>query len=234
MISLLAVPQLMNLCRFLSLSVLWCNSSQLDSVEKGLGSHIKYRRMWCESAHPVTIAYHSRIAAAVLKSIQSAKIPWIRWFSFLYGLQMFSSGKGLRLKRVHRCPQILCKSKPQRTLLADVLNATERLCILLGSRIHVPDLRSISSWIKLNQADLLTLCKCSPKCPHWVLKEGVKPGFGQASFSGLQLLTAPARAKVPLWDVRVHFDCAASRNARGWFCSLLKVYFYRRRAHFLS
>lgn len=149
MISLLAVPQLMNLCRFLSLSVLWCNSSQLDSVEKGLGSHIKYRRMWCESAHPVTIAYHSRIAAAVLKSIQSAKIPWIRWFSFLYGLQMFSSGKGLRLKRVHRCPQILCKSKPQRTLLADVLNATERLCILLGSRIHVPDLRSISSWIKL-------------------------------------------------------------------------------------
>ena len=45
MISLLAVPQLMNLCRFLSLSVLWCNSSQLDSVEKGLGSHIKYRRM---------------------------------------------------------------------------------------------------------------------------------------------------------------------------------------------
>ena len=116
---------------------------------KGLGSHIKYRRMWCESAHPVTIAYHSRLAAAVLKPSQTAKIPWIRWFSFLYGLQMFSSGKGLRLKRVHRCPQILCKSKPQRTLLADVLNATERLCILLGSRIHVPDLRSISSWIKL-------------------------------------------------------------------------------------
>lgn len=34
MIRLLAVPQLMNLCRFLSRSVLWCNSSQLDSVEK--------------------------------------------------------------------------------------------------------------------------------------------------------------------------------------------------------
>ena len=60
----------------------------------------------------------------------------------------------------------------ERTLLADVLNATERLCILLGSRIHVPDLRYLRSRAEAYQADLLNLIdlvQMFPKqCVHTV------------------------------------------------------------------
>ena len=90
---------------------------------------------------------------------------------------------------------------------------------------------SLSSYIALNVESLRSVKEILDKdlvkemFPQTVSILKGSGGLDQGVSCGRGLSSAPARAKVPLWDVHAHFDCAGSHTVP---CSLPKVYFCRR------